>query len=137
MIRVVVDVGVVISAMIAPGGTPARVFDLWMDGGFDLVVSPAWLGELAEVAARPRIATRMTRSQTTRLASAIVNGAVVIADPAPVAGLTPDPDDDDDLVALARAAGARYLVSGDAHLLGIHEPRPPVITARRLLELLA
>ena len=133
MTRVVVDVGVVISAMIAPRGTPARVFDLWMDGAFDLVISPAWLRELAEVLDRPRIRERVTPGQASRLIDAIQHAAVVVADPARDEALTPDPDDDY-LVALARAARARYLVSGDAHLLGIADPQPSIITPRQLID---
>lgn len=135
MIRVVVDVGVVISAVIAPSGTPARVLDLWLDGRFDLVISPGWLRELGEVLERPRIATRIAPEQAARLASAIAHGAVLLDDPAPTPGLTPDPDDDY-LVALARASGARVLVSGDRHLLGIDDPRPPILTPRQLLDLI-
>ncbi len=50
-------------------------------------------------------------------------------------GLTADPDDDY-LVALARAAGADYLVSGDRHLLELTDPEPPVLTPREFLALL-
>ncbi len=124
VIRVVVDVGVVISAVIAPSGTPARVLDLWLDGRFDLVISPGWLRQLGAFPGRPRIATRIAPQQAARLASAIAHGAVLLDDPAPIPGLTPDPDDDY-LVAVARTSGAQMLVSGDRHLLGIDDPRPP------------
>jgi uncharacterized protein len=135
VIRVVVDAGVVISAMIAPRGTPARVFDLWMDGAYDLVVSPGWLREFGEVVDRPRIAERITPAQASRLSSAIARGAVHLADPDPTPGITPDPDDDY-LVALARAAGARFLVSGDTHLLGLADATPPILTPRQFLDVL-
>jgi len=49
--------------------------------------------------------------------------------------LTPDPGDDY-LVSLAQATGADYLVSGDAHLTGLDDARPPVLTARQFEELL-
>jgi len=60
--------------------------------------------------------------------------AVVIDDPPRPPGLSPDPDDDY-LVALARVAGADYLVSGDRHLLDLADPMPPILTPRQFLDL--
>jgi hypothetical protein len=58
-------------------------------------------------------------------------------DPDLTPGLTPDPSDDY-LVALARVAGAHFLVSGDAHLTELKQARPPVLTPsvflKRLLQ---
>jgi predicted nucleic acid-binding protein len=58
-----------------------------------------------------------------------------IDDPAALLGASPDPDDDY-LIALARAANADYLVSGDRHLLDLEAPDPPVLTPRQFLDLL-
>jgi predicted nucleic acid-binding protein len=49
--------------------------------------------------------------------------------------VSPDPDDDY-LIALARVAGADYLISGDRHLLDLTDPDPPVLTPRQFLDLL-
>ena len=59
--------------------------------------------------------------------------APLIKDPPEVSGLTPDPGDDY-LVSLARAAGVDCLVSGDPHLTGLADPRPPVLTPRAFLD---
>ncbi len=61
--------------------------------------------------------------------------AEVVDDPPPLAGITPDPDDDY-LIALARATHADYLISGDRHLLGLTDPEPPVLAPRQFRELL-
>lgn len=37
-------------------------------------------------------------------------------------------------VAAARAAKVHYLVSGDSHLTGLADPRPPVLTPQGVLE---
>jgi predicted nucleic acid-binding protein len=47
--------------------------------------------------------------------------------------VTPDRGHDY-LVALARAARADVLVSGDAHLTGLPDPDPPVLTPRGFLD---
>jgi len=54
-------------------------------------------------------------------AAQIARLAEIAPDPPPQPGLTPDPKDDY-LVALARAAGAHWLVAGDPHLTGLTDP---------------
>jgi hypothetical protein len=54
----------------------------------------------------------------------------------PRAALSPDPDDDY-LLALAQATSTDYLISGDAHLTGLANPQPPVLTPRAFLDLLS
>jgi predicted nucleic acid-binding protein len=49
------------------------------------------------------------------------------------AQLTPD-SDDDYLIALAQAAAADGIVSGDNHLLQFVNPSPPVLMPRRFAE---
>jgi len=58
---------------------------------------------------------------------------VLVDDPSPRPGLTPDPGDDY-LVALAQKADAQYIVSGDAHLTQLTDPNPPVLTPHEFLE---
>jgi predicted nucleic acid-binding protein len=59
----------------------------------------------------------------------------MIDDPPAAAPLAADPDDY--LIALASAGGADCLVSGDRHLTGLEDSKPPVLTPRGVLELLA
>jgi len=65
----------------------------------------------------------------------LAQGALFIDDPPPLAGLSPDPDDDY-LIALARGAKADYLVSGDGHLLDLADPLPPVLTPRQFIDVI-
>jgi len=134
MRRVVVDVGVVVSGLLAADGPPGRLLDAWRDGAFDLIVSPLWLAELERVLARPKIRRFVGPDDAAELGAAFVLQAEFVDDPPPQAGLTPDPGDDY-LVALARAARADHLVSGDAHLTNLRSPDPPVLTPRSFLEL--
>ncbi len=59
----------------------------------------------------------------------------MLDDPPEPAAPTADPDDDY-LIALARAGGADYPVSGDRHLTELPDPDPPVLTPRQFLALL-
>ena len=135
MRRVVCDVGVVVSGVLSADGPPGRLLDLWGDGVFDLIVSPLWLAELERVLVRPKIARYLDPGDAEELVAAIRLQAEVLPDPPTQPGLTPDPDDDY-LVALAQATAADYLVSGDAHLTGLADVDPPVITPRTFAELL-
>ena len=54
--RAVLDVNVLISAILSPRGSPARLLVAWQAGAFELVVSPALLTELARALAYPKLA---------------------------------------------------------------------------------
>ena len=132
--RVVLDPNVLVSAAISPAGPPRQILTAWTNERFDLIVSPAVLDELADVLARPKL----ERFITTAIAVAFIDGlatdAIIVADPPDPPSVSPDPDDDY-LIALALAAGADYLVSGDRHLLELTEPDPPILTPRQFLDL--
>ena len=60
---------------------------------------------------------------------------MIVKDASEPPRISPDPDDDY-LIALARAAGADYIVSGDSDLLDLTDPHPPVLTPRQFLNVL-
>jgi uncharacterized protein len=127
--RVVLDSNVYVSALLAPTGGPAQILESWADGQFDVIVSPLLLGELESVLRRPKFRTSISTVQIDALLSALTEEGLEVADPDAQAGVTPDRGDDY-LVALARAADAECIVSGDRHLTQLHDPRPAVLTPR-------
>ena len=135
MRRVVCDVGVIISGLLSAAGPPGRLLDRWRDGAFDLIVPPLWLAELARLLERPKISRYLEPGDAGELLAVIRLQAELADDPPAQPGLTPDPGDDY-LVALARATGADFLVSGDAHLTGLPDVDPPVLTPRQFDDLL-
>lgn len=133
--RAVLDTNVLVSALIAPRGAPALLFRAWLDGEFELVVSPRLLDELERVLAYPKLRRRVSTDQADTVLRLLRSSAEHHDDPdtpAPVS--SPDPDDDF-LVALAAAASA-HLVSGDRDLLGL-TPRIPVHDPAAFLDHLA
>jgi uncharacterized protein len=134
MLRVVVDPGVLIAALISRRGAPAELLASWAEGLFDLVVSPMLLDELAKALSRPKFRRYATEEEVRDYVESLRRRAALADDPSEIEpGLTPDPGDDY-LVALARAARAQVLVSGDPHLTGLDDPRPPVMTPRAFLD---
>ncbi|HEV7175475.1 MAG TPA: putative toxin-antitoxin system toxin component, PIN family [Solirubrobacteraceae bacterium] len=133
--RAVLDPNVLVSAAISPTGQPRQILTAWIEQRFELIASPALLDELADVLARPKFRRYITVAVATEFIDGLATDATIVADPPELPGVSPDPDDDY-LVALARAAGADYLVSGDRHLLDLTDPNPPVLTPRQFLDLL-
>lgn len=131
--RVVLDANVLVSALISTAGPPREIVAAWLDERFELIASPALLDELRDVLARPRFRRWVSLNVAAEFIDGIAQDAVIVADPPAQAGLTSGPDDDY-LVALARAAQADYLVSGDRHLLDLADPVPPVLTPRQFLD---
>ena len=119
--RAILDTNVLISALISPRGTPARLLVAAEKGSYALIVSDRLLGEMEDVLRREKFRRYVTPRNVTdyllrlRLASTRATEGEVVP-------FSPDAKDDY-LFALALASGADFLVSGDGHLLEM----PPVL----------
>lgn len=118
MRRAVLDPGVLVSALITPGGVPAKLLVEARDGGFELVVSPKLLGELEGVLAREKFRRYVDLDAVSDYLDRLRRDAFAAPDPSgPPPVRSADPDDDY-LIALAGEQNA-MLVSGDKHLLDL------------------
>jgi len=131
--RIVLDCNVFVSALLSPDGTPAQILDRWANGDFELIVSQQLLAELERVLDRPKFAASIERAQVEGLLTGLMEDGLLVEDPPADPGLTPDPGDDY-LVALARAAGAECIVSGDAHLRQLADAVPTVLSPAEFIE---
>lgn len=125
-----------ISALISGKGAPRDLLWLWLDGSFELVVCPSLLGELERVLLRSKFRPYVSVQEVRAYVALLRRLVALEPDPEATAGLTPDAGDDY-LVALARAAKAHFLLSGDPHLTELKQARPPVLTPRTFLRRLA
>jgi putative PIN family toxin of toxin-antitoxin system len=130
--RVVIDPGVLVSALISRTGTPARLLRHWLDGALDLLVSPALLAELERVLARPKFERHFTCGEAAAFIALLRERGVEVSDPEEVKERSPDPADDY-LLALAEGSAADVLISGDRHLTELAAPPVLVLTARELV----
>jgi putative PIN family toxin of toxin-antitoxin system len=105
--RAVLDPGVLVSALITPTGTPAKLLTATRSGSFELIVSPLVLEELKLVLLREKFRRYVDLGVVDQYVELLHRDAPPIhcADP-----------DDDYLIALAHSCSAA-LVSGDVHLL--------------------
>jgi putative PIN family toxin of toxin-antitoxin system len=122
-LRAVLDPNVIISATLSPGGSPARVFRLWLEGGFELVCSPLLLDELARAFTYPKLRKHIRSNEGDELLQLLGRGASMVDDstvPPEVSSLDPK---DDYLIALAGKSRS-VLVSGDRDLLELSDRIP-------------
>lgn len=137
--KAVLDCNVFLSALIHPGGPPARILTAMLRQEFELVLSPAIFAEYQRTVNYPKIRKRMLLSaQELReleddiLVLAFWVEPVAISRPLVVA----DPSDDAYLLAAAEGE-ADYVVSGDHHLLALRKYEGiPIVLPRDFLQTL-
>ena len=129
--RAILDPNVLISAVLSRSGTPAKVLRAWLEGRFELIVSPLLVAELERALAYPKLAERIAAEEARELVEWLRREADLVEDPeGPPESRSKDPGDDY-LVALAESERA-VLVSGDKHLLKLTD-EIPVLTPREFL----
>lgn len=136
MPRVVLDPNVLISGLIAPGGTTARILVALREGAFELIASPTLIDEVDTVLKRDKFRRYVSASEAATFIASIRGSCTLMDDPPPSdRALSEDPRDEY-LIALARAARADAIVSGDPHLIRLRG-RIPVQTPREFVDSLS
>ena len=121
--RAVLDPNAIISALLAPMGTPAAIVRARSAGAFELVASPLLLAELERALAYPKLRTQIHQSEATAIVEWLERSATIVPDPdEPPPRASKDPGDDY-LIALAAHERAA-LVSGDRQLLELAAELP-------------
>ena len=134
MIRVVLDPGVFISALIGkPDGGPGLVLRAFVDDRIEVVASPLLLAELERVLLRPKFRRYVDERAAREFVERVRRLATIVDDPKGEPALTRDPKDDY-LVSLARSQRVDGLVSGDRDLLDSGLTTPAVWTPRQLAD---
>lgn len=140
MIRAVLDVNVLLSAIIGPLGFSRQVVLAWQAGHFVAISSAGILSELAEKLALPRIQRRYrveSPQDILWLQALLANQAeLILVPPEERLPITGDPEDDY-VLATARLAEANYLVTGDHGLLALGQyGGAQIVTPKAFVQLL-
>jgi putative PIN family toxin of toxin-antitoxin system len=121
-VRLVIDTNVVVSALLW-GGLPYQLLQAAAAGEVELYSSPALLTELKEVLKRPHLATRVQhQSSSIDQVMDFYAELAVIVSPLNTPRVVPRDIDDDIVIAVAIAAHADLIVSGDKDLLSMGSP---------------
>ncbi len=133
--RAVIDTNVLLSALLWRG-TPHLLMEQVRNGLVTLISSPALLAEFADVIGRTKFDAILVRSNTSRAQTlALVRQLAEVVDPPPLANPVCRDPDDDAVLALARAALADLIVSGDDDLcLLAHFEGIDILTPAQALE---
>lgn len=134
--RVVLDTNVLLAALISPGGGPARIYEAWKLGRFELLTSVDQVDELSRVTRYPTIRPLITVSEAGRVINQI-RALATLVERSRRSKVSPDPADDF-LFAIAESASAAYLVTGDkSGVLKIRKHRQTrVLTVAQFVTLL-
>lgn len=116
--RAVLDPNAIISATLSPGGTPGRVFRLWLEGAYELVISAKLLDELERAFTYRKLQNRVPPAESHELLELLSRGGTISQDPDEPPDIRSTDPDDDYLIALA-AKSRSVLVSGDSDLVDL------------------
>ncbi|MCX7839273.1 MAG: putative toxin-antitoxin system toxin component, PIN family [Anaerolineae bacterium] len=131
-VRVVIDTNVLISGTIVPHGFSAQIVDAAIAGKIRLVASPTLIEEYLDVIRRPRIAKRYREIGERADAIAFYfDTNVLLVRPSRIAPVIPQDPNDDFLIACALEGKAKYIISGDEHLLALKRYRGITILSPR------
>ncbi len=134
--RVVLDTGILIAALITTDTPPALIYQAWRKKRFQLVTSEWQLDEFRRVSRYPKLRRFIKPAEAGNLVNGLRHQATVL-ETLPTVELSPDPDDNP-VLAMAEASQAQYLVSGDKEdvlaLGAIGSTR--IVTARQFVEAL-
>jgi putative PIN family toxin of toxin-antitoxin system len=132
-IRLVLDTNVLVAALLFTG-PPSRLVSLWRERRIGILLSKAVFIEYLRVLAYPKFKLSGEEIKAlveeyvlpfAEMVTVVETPAIIREDPA-----------DDAFLALAAAGRARYIVSGDKHLLALREyRRVKIVTPREFLDL--
>lgn len=134
--RVILDTNVLLSGIISPRGTPARLIEAWLDRRFILISHALQLDEIRDVSRRPKLRALIKPAEVGRIVNQIALVAI-LPELLPPVERSRDPRDDF-LLALCEKADADWLVTGDkADLLALgRHGRARIVTAAGLADIL-
>lgn len=116
--RVVLDTNVYISALMNPESPPGLILRHWEEDKFTLCISEDSLAEISRVFRYPKVRRYLKQSAEVLgdFLAQLRTRATLFTNLPAIERASLDPNDDQ-FLALALAASADYLVSGDKHLL--------------------
>jgi putative PIN family toxin of toxin-antitoxin system len=132
VVRTVIDTNVVVSALLF-GGTPGRLVSLWKSGRIKAFASKEIIDEYLRVFAYPQFNLSEQEIEYLIYTEILPYFDMVSLEPGSVI-IEKDPSDDT-FIHCALASGARIIISGDRHLLGLKKyGRIEILSATQFLK---
>lgn len=116
--RVVLDANIYVSALISDKGNPAQIVKRWLEGEFEVLVSQAIIDEILRVTDYARIQRKYAKVRENRLEFvALVSEQGIWTEPPEELSVISADESDNRYIECAAAGEAKYIVTGDDHLL--------------------
>lgn len=122
MIRVVMDTNVIVSAALSQEGNPALIMRLFLLDEIKNSITPEIIAEVREVLERPKITKKTSPIEREFILKAMEEFSEKINPGLTFDEVKEDPDDNK-ILECAVAAAAKFIISGDEHLLKLIEFR--------------
>jgi putative PIN family toxin of toxin-antitoxin system len=134
--RVVLDTGILIAALITKDTPPDQIYQAWRKRRFELVTSEWQLDEFRRVSRYTKLRKYLQPIEVGNLINGLRHQARLLEE-LPDVDLSEDPDDNP-LLAMAIVGDVDYLISGDKRdVLALKKVgKARIITARRFLTIL-
>jgi len=131
--RIVLDTGILIAALITKNTPPDFIYQAWRKKKFELITSEWQLSEFRHVSRYPKLRKYLIPSEAGNMINGLRYQALVLTD-LPTLEVSHDPDDNP-VLAMAVAGEADFLVSGDKRdLLSLKViEKTKIVTARNFL----
>ena len=125
MTRVVLDTNVLVSAVLVPNGLPARILAMVYDGTLQLIFSPATITEFVRVFSYPRLKKRLEKQgialvDLDEFIAGLASFSTIVLGEMQIDAI-PDHPSDNMFLNCAVEGEAKFIVSGDHHLLNLQE----------------
>ena len=120
--RVVLDANIYISALISNQGHPAAIITKWLVGDFEVLLSQPIVDEILRVTSYERLQRKYQKIRENRLEFVeLISEQGIWVEPAETLAVVTADESDNRYLECAVAGSARYVVTGDEHLLTIGE----------------
>ncbi len=130
---VVLDTNIVVSALIAKEGAPAKIFEKLILGEIENYASKEIINEVKEVFGRKEITKRTTRKARSFILKHYLNNSIQIASKIKITAV--EHKSDNKFIETAIESKADCIITGDWHLLKLKEFKGiKIVKARQFLE---
>ena len=137
VVRVVLDTNILISALITKGTPPDILYQAWLNGEIEVVMTSAQVAEMKDVLARPRLKQFVHVEEADAIVENISAYAHVLTT-FEVENISPDPNDNQSLAAAIDGEVDLILLGERKHMLALEEVRGiPVVTTRETVKLMS
>ncbi len=131
--KLVLDTNILVSALIAREGQPAKVFEKLILGEVENNSSKEIIGELKEVFGRKEITKRTTAKARQFILRHYLNNSIQVLPKSRIKVV--EHDSDNKFLEVAVEAKAQFIITGDQHLLKLKKFNEiKIITAKQFME---